>query len=147
MTTFYVGSDHGGVLLKGQVAEWLRERGHDAQDLGTFSTDSVDYPDIARAVADRVAGDAGARGILVCGTGIGMSMTANKVEGIRAALATDPYMARMSMEHNDANILCLGERVLGQGLALEVLEAYLGAEFEGGRHARRVAKIMGAEEG
>ncbi len=147
MTSFYVGSDHGGVTLKGHVVQWLKEGGHGVEDLGCFSSESVDYPDIARAVAERVAADGGSLGILVCGTGIGMSMAANKVAGIRAAVVTDPFMSRMAMEHNDANVLCLGERVLGIGLAREVLEAYLGAEFEGGRHARRVAKIMGAGEG
>ncbi len=146
MTTFFVGSDHGGVMLKGRITEWLRELGHEVEDVGTHSTESVDYPEIATAVADRVAADPATRGILVCGTGIGMSMAANKVRGIRAALATDPFMARMATEHNDANLLCLGERVVGVGLAREILDAFLDARFEAGRHERRVGKIMGVEE-
>jgi ribose 5-phosphate isomerase B len=146
MTTFFVGSDHGGVMLKGRITEWLRELGHGVEDVGTFSTDSVDYPEIATAVADRVVAETGARGVLVCGTGIGMSMAANKVRGIRAALATDPFMARMAREHNDANLLCLGERVVGIGLAREILGAFLEARFEAGRHERRVGKIMAVEE-
>ncbi len=147
MTQFFVGADHGGVELKGALPEALAERGHEVVDLGTFTTDSVDYPEVATAVCSRVASTPGSRGLLVCGTGIGMSMTANKVRGIRAALATDPYMARMAVEHNDANVLCLGQRVLGLGLATAVLDAYLDGTFAGGRHERRVGKIMAAENG
>ncbi len=147
MTTFFIGADHGGVRIKDLLGEHLRARGHEVEDLGTHGSASVDYPDIAVAVARKVAGTAGARGLLVCGTGIGMSMAANKVHGIRAALATDAYMARMATEHNDANILCVGERVIGEGLAIDILDAFLAAEFGGDRHARRVSKIMEAEAG
>jgi len=145
MATYFVGADHGGVMLKGRIAEWITERGHEVEDLGTFATDSVDYPDIAVAVASKVMESPGARGVLVCGTGIGMSMAANKVRGIRAAVVTDPFMARMAMEHNDANVLCLGERVVGIGLARTIIDAWLDASFGGDRHARRVAKIMDVE--
>jgi len=145
MATYYVGADHGGVTLKGLVGEWIAERGHEVKDLGTFGTDSVDYPEIAVAVANKVVQTPGARGVLVCGTGIGMSMAANKVRGIRAAVVTDPFMARMAMEHNDANVLCLGERVVGIGLARTIVAAWLAASFGGDRHARRVGKIMDVE--
>jgi ribose 5-phosphate isomerase B len=111
------------------------------QDFGTAGPESVDYTDFARQAARAVAAGACDRGIVVCGTGIGVSIAANKVVGIRAALCTDGYMARMSRQHNDANILALGARVLGEGLALDIVDAWLAAEFEGGRHARRVAKI------
>ena len=147
MTTFYIGADHGGVRIKDLLGEALRARGFEVEDLGTHGTEAVDYPEIAVAVARKVAAGGGARGLLVCGTGIGMSMAANKVHGIRAALATDPFMAKMATEHNDANVLCVGERVIGEGLALEILDAFLGAEFGGGRHERRVGKIMDAEAG
>ncbi len=145
MGVFYVGADHGGVELKGLVVEWLTAAGHQVDDRGTFATESVDYPDVAVDVAERVAADPGARGVLVCGTGIGMSMAAGKIRGIRAAVATDPFMSRMAMEHNDANVLCLGERVVGIGLARAIVDAWLGTSFEGGRHGRRVSKIMEAE--
>lgn len=146
MTTFYVGADHGGVQLKEFLVEALADRGHQVEDLGPFATDSVDYPEYAIKVATRVAADDGSRGLLVCGTGLGMSMTANKIRGIRAALVTDPFMAAMAVEHNDANVLCLGERVIGIGLAASILDAFLGAKFGGDRHARRIGKMMGAEE-
>jgi ribose 5-phosphate isomerase B len=145
MGMFFVGADHGGVVLKAQVLEWLKHEGHEVEDLGTFATEAVDYPDIAVAVSRKVVSTPGARGVLVCGTGIGMSMAACKVDGIRAAVVTDPFMARMAREHNDANILCLGERVLGLGLAKATFDAWLDASFEGGRHARRVSKIMETE--
>jgi ribose 5-phosphate isomerase B len=147
MTMFFIGADHGGVRIKDLLGEALRARGHEVEDLGTHGSQAVDYPEIAVAVARKVAGNHDVRGLLVCGTGIGMSMAANKVHGVRAALATDPFMAKMATEHNDANVLCLGERVIGEGLALEILDAYLGATFGGGRHARRVGKIMEAEAG
>lgn len=145
MGQYFVGADHGGVVLKAQVVQWLQARGHEVEDLGTFASEPVDYPDIAVAVCRKVVATEGARGVLVCGTGIGMSMAACKVDGIRAAVVADPFMARMAMEHNDANVLCLGERVLGLGLARETFEAWLDASFEGGRHARRVSKIMQTE--
>jgi len=136
-----LGADHGGYALKDRIAAHLRERGHEVQDFGTAGPESVDYPDFARQAARAVAAGECDRGIVVCGTGIGVSIAANKVVGIRAALCTDGYMARMSRQHNDANILALGARVLGEGLALDIVDVWLTAEFEGGRHARRIAKI------
>jgi len=141
-----VACDHPALALKDQVLRWLRERGHEAVDMGTDSSASVDYPDFALPVAEQVAAGLCDSGILICGTGIGMSLTANKVPGIRAAVATDPYMARMARAHNDANILCLGCRVVGEGLAEEIVAAWLDTAFAGGRHAKRVAKIRAVED-
>ena len=136
-----LGADHGGYLLKDRIIQHLRELGHEAHDFGANGPASVDYPDFARQAAEAVAAGVCERGIVVCGTGIGVCIAANKVAGIRAALCTDGYMARMSRAHNDANILALGARVLGEGLALDIVDAWLQGEFEGGRHARRIAKI------
>jgi ribose 5-phosphate isomerase B len=136
-----LGCDHGGVELKTAIGEHLAAAGHEIEDLGTHTTDSVDYPDFGRAVALRVASGDADRGVLVCGTGQGMAMTANKVEGVRAGVCGDVFSARMIRNHNDARVLCLGARVTGPSLALEIVDAFVGAEFEGGRHARRVAKI------
>ena len=141
-----IGSDHGGYEMKQQIAEFLIAQGHHVRDFGTHSLESVDYPDFAALVARAVAAGEFERGILVCGTGIGVSMAANKVHGIRAALCTDCYMARMAREHNNAQILCLGMRVLGLGLALDIVTFFLSSEFLGGRHARRVDKIGALEE-
>ena len=141
-----VGADHGGYRLKEQLSVFLREIGHEIADFGTHSVESVDYPDIASALARAVAEGEFSRGILICGTGIGMCLSANRISGIRAALCTDSYMARMAQEHNDAQILCLGERVVGEGLAQEIVQTFLGSHFEGGRHARRVSKIHALEE-
>jgi ribose 5-phosphate isomerase B len=136
-----VASDHAAVELKRQVVELLAARGEPFTDLGPADDRSVDYPDYAhRAVAEITAGRA-ERGILICGTGIGMSMTANRHPGIRAALCHDAYTAEMARRHNDANVLCLGARVLGLGVAVQVVEVFLATAFEGGRHQRRVAKI------
>ena len=139
--TWFVGSDHGGLQLKDLLAERLRAWGQVVEDVGTDSTDSVDYPDFAAKVATAVAEGRADLGLLVCGTGIGMSIKANRFKGVRAALCTTTYMARMARSHNDANVLCLGERVLGPGQAEDVLRAFLDAAFEGGRHARRIAKF------
>lgn len=136
-----LGSDHGGYRLKEEIKRWLNGKGYSTQDFGTYSTDSCDYPDIAIAVAKAVAAGEYARGILICGTGIGVSITANKVPGIRAALCHDAFSAKASREHNDANILTMGERVIGFGLALDIVEVWLSGEFAGGRHQRRVDKI------
>ena len=136
-----MGADHGGVTLKDELARRLRSAGHDVIDLGTNNTDSVDYPDFGRAVAHEVAAERAERGILVCGTGQGMAMTANKVPGIRAGVVSDAFSARMIVEHNNAQILALGARVVGPSLAEVIVDAFLAAEFEGGRHERRVAKI------
>ncbi|MDP3062783.1 MAG: ribose 5-phosphate isomerase B, partial [Chloroflexota bacterium] len=135
-----VGSDHRGYNLKEEVKRTLAELGHEAMDFGCRDTTSVDYPDYAQAVARAVAARECELGVLVCGTGIGMSITANKVPGVRAAVCTDQFTAQRARQHNDANVLCLGADVLGTPLALEVLNAYLSASFEGGRHTRRVEK-------
>ena len=134
------GSDHAGLALKQELIAWAAERGYEVRDLGTHTSDSTDYPDYAHQVASAVAAGEGL-GLLVCGTGIGMSMTANRHPGVRAALCADSYSAHMAREHNDANVLCVGARVVGGGLAAEILEAFLGSSFEGGRHERRVNKI------
>ncbi len=141
-----IGADHAGFPLKQAVKSWLEEHGYQVDDLGTYDTSSVDYPDYAAAVAHEVAEGKAEYGILICGTGIGMSMSANKVPGIRAALCTNAYTARMSRRHNDANVLCMGARVVGVGVAESIVEAWLSEEFEGGRHARRVAKINALDE-
>ncbi len=138
---YIVASDHAGVRVKTLVVEHLRACGIEVEDLGTSAKKPVDYPDMALAVAHRVARGDAASGILVCGTGIGMSMAANKVPGIRAAVCRSCYEAKMSRAHNDANVLCLGERVTGLGLIEEILSVWLDTEFEGGRHERRVEKI------
>jgi len=142
----FLGADHAGFALKEVLEEALGELGHDAEDLGTHSSESVDYPDFAHRVAEAVLANEGSLGVLVCGSGIGISMAANKHPGIRAALCHEPWSAEMTRRHNDANVLCLGERVIGQGLARATLEAFLTAAFEGGRHARRVGKIAPAGE-
>ena len=141
-----IGSDHGGIHLKEVLKQHLAERGIEVTDAGTYTEESCDYPDIALKVCREITEGKSGRGILVCGTGIGMSMAANKVKGIRAALCGDVFSAAMSREHNDANVICLGERVLGPGLAVRILDAWLDTEFAGGRHARRVDKIMAIEE-
>jgi ribose 5-phosphate isomerase B len=136
-----VGADHAGVDLKDHLAKWLAEQGAVVVDVGTHGKDSVDYPDFAGAVSDAVLGSRADRGLLVCGTGIGMSMAANRRRGIRAAACSDTFSARMAREHNDANVLCIGARVVGVGLAEDLVRAFLEAAFEGGRHQRRVDKI------
>lgn len=140
-----IGSDHGGFNLKNTVMERLKEKGYEFKDFGTYSADSCDYPDIAIEVAEKVASGEYDRGILICGTGIGIGIAANKVQGIRAALCHDTFSAHASREHNNANILTMGERVIGAGLALEIVDIWLATEFEGGRHARRVDKISAYE--
>ncbi len=141
-----MGADHAGVGLKDELKAHLVAGGFEVDDLGTHDTASTDYPDYAHRVATAVAGGQGV-GILVCGTGIGMSMAANRHPGIRAALCADTFSARMTRLHNDANVLCLGARVVGGGLAQDIVDAFLGASFEGGRHARRVSKIEPGSEG
>lgn len=141
-----VAADHGGFKLKQEIIKYLEEVGLDYNDFGTYSAGSVDYPDIAAPLAEAVARGEYDLGVLCCGTGIGVSITANKVAGIRAALCHDPYSARMAREHNNANVITMGERVIGPGLAREIMAAFLEAEFTGGRHARRVEKIHNLEK-
>lgn len=141
-----LGSDHGGFELKEIIKAHLTKQGHSVTDIGTDSADSVDYPDFGEKAGKMVAGGEADRGIVICGTGIGISMAANKVEGIRCALCTNEYMARMSRLHNDANMLSLGGRVVGQGLALDIVDVWMSTEFEGGRHGIRVNKIMDIEK-
>ncbi len=136
-----IGSDHGGYALKQEIMKHLDEKGLEYKDYGTYSEESCDYPVYGAAVARAVAGGECDRGILICGTGIGISIAANKIEGIRAANCTDCYMAEMTRRHNDANILALGARVVGSGLALKIVDTFLETGFEGGRHAKRVALI------
>ena len=141
-----VGSDHGGFGLKTAVKELLIERGITVEDLGTDNGNSVDYPDFGEKVAREVSAGKFEKGILICGTGIGMSIVANKFPGVRAALVTDPFMARMAKEHNNANILVLGERVLAESEAREIVATWLDAAFEGGRHQGRLDKIASLEK-
>lgn len=140
-----IASDHGGYDLKCEIIRHLEKGGFEIKDLGAFDCASTDYPDYGLVAAEAVVSGECDRGIVICGTGIGISISANKVPGIRAALCTDPYMARMSREHNDANILALGARVTGEGLALDIVDAWLAAEFLGGRHKVRVDKISSIE--
>ncbi len=140
-----IGSDHAGFHLKEVIKKYLTDSGYEVLDFGTTSTESTDYPVFAKDVALAVQKGQAQRGILICGTGIGMSIVANKFKGIRAALCLNEYMARMSRKHNDANVLCLGDRVIGEDLALAIVSAWLSAEFEGGRHERRVRLIADIE--
>jgi ribose 5-phosphate isomerase B len=146
MPTIALGADHAGWQLKEDLKVWLIEHGHQVRDFGTHSPDSVDYPDYALPVAESVAGATAERGVLVCGTGLGMSMTANKVPGVRAAACGDPVAARLSREHNDANVLALGARLVARDQAIEILRTWLATAFAGGRHARRLEKIAELEQ-
>lgn len=141
-----IGCDHGGVNHKEAIKEHLSALGHEVIDYGTERDVPADYPDIAEKVSRAYLGGEFDRGILICGTGIGMSIAANKIDGIRAAHVTDTFSARMSREHNNAQIICLGERITGPGLAIDIVDAYLESEFAGGRHQRRVDKIMNLEK-
>lgn len=141
-----LGSDHAGLRLKSAIAACLLEQGHELLDLGTSSEDSCDYPDFARQVAEAVRDGRCERGVLVCATGIGMAVCANKVRGVRAGACNDLYTARFSRLHNDLNVLCLGERVIGPGLALEIVRVWLETSFEGGRHQRRLNLIRAMED-
>lgn len=136
-----LGSDHGGYRLKNEIISFLKENGYELKDFGTFSTESCDYPDFAEKVAEAVVSKEFDFGILVCGTGIGISISANKVPGVRAALCSDTFSAHATREHNDANILALGERVVGTGLALDIVKTFLTSEFQGERHQKRIDKI------
>jgi ribose 5-phosphate isomerase B len=140
-----IGCDHGALALKESVKKVLAELGTEIDDIGTYTEDSVDYPDIAEKVCEKVISGEADRGVVLCGTGIGISMAANKIKGIRCALCGEAYSARMARAHNDANVLALGGRVLGPELAGDVVRTFFTQEFEGGRHARRVGKIMALE--
>jgi len=138
---FYIATDHAGIDLKNFTVDLLRAKGHEVIDLGPFDRERVDYPDFAVKVCTSVLTDPGSQGILICGSGIGMSMAANRFPGIRAALCHDAYTASVARGHNDANVLCFGERIVGQGVAESIVNAWLEAQFEGGRHCGRVEKI------
>ncbi len=140
-----VGADHAGFELKERLRQTLLDLEHEVEDLGTYSQDSTDYPDYAALVARAVAEGRGERGLLVCGTGVGMAIAANKVDGVRAATCESPSTARMARAHNDANVLALGGRLLGDELAKEILRTFLETPFDGGRHQRRVEKIAALE--
>ena len=141
-----IGSDHAAFELRKRLVEELKKDGHEVHELGAPSTESYDYPDAAKAVADDVVSGKAERGVLLCGTGIGVCMSANKIRGIRAALCHDEFTTRMAREHNDANILCLGGRILTPDKAAELMRLYLSTPFAGGRHQRRLDKIAGLEK-
>lgn len=141
-----IGSDHGGFALKQELLEYLKEQGISVHDYGCYDTASVDYPDIAKTVCEAILDGTCERGILVCGTGLGMSIAANKVRGIRAAQVSDVFSATMAREHNNAQVITLGGRVIGPELAKTIVSAYLKASFTGGRHAERLQKIKNIEE-
>lgn len=142
----YIGSDHAGYKMKEFSKKFLQDQGVEVIDMGPDSENRVDYPDFAKKVCDKVLDDDKSFGVLICGTGIGISIAANKCHGIRAALAHDAYTAAMGRAHNDANVLCFGARIVGEGVAESILSTWLSAEFEGGRHANRVQKINNLEQ-
>lgn len=141
-----IGCDHGGFELKQVIIDYFKAQNIDFEDFGCFNTASVDYPDIAKPVCESVTSGNCERGILVCGTGIGMSIAANKIKGIRAAMCSDVYSAQMTTRHNNSNILTLGGRVVGPDLAVLIVKTWLEAEFEGGRHQNRIDKISALEQ-
>ena len=141
-----IAADHGGFELKDSMVEYIKSLGNEVVDLGTNSADSVDYPDYAKKVCEEIQKGNSDLGILICGTGIGMSLAANKFEGIRAACVSDVYSAEMSRNHNNANVLCFGARVIGDEVAKLIIKTFLENEFEAGRHQRRVDKIMAFEK-
>lgn len=141
-----IGSDHGGFQLKNAIIKHLEEKGVEVKDFGTLSEESCDYPDYSLKVAEEVATKNYEFGILICGTGIGISIAANKVPGIRAALCSDTFSAHATREHNNANILAMGQRVVGEGLALDIVDTFLNSKFEGGRHEKRINKITEIEK-
>jgi ribose 5-phosphate isomerase B len=138
---YYISSDHAGIECKIFVKEQFEKLGYEVEDLGPFNKDRVDYPDFAKKVCEAILSNKNTKGILICGTGLGMSMSANKYDGIRAALCHNEYSAAMAREHNDANILCLGERVSGYGMIESIINAWTSHKFQGGRHSQRVEKI------
>lgn len=141
-----IGCDHGGLEIKNVLAEHLKEKGYEVRDFGTYDKNSVDYPDIAEAVCKEVVNEKLEFAVLVCGTGIGISIAANKIDGIRCALVTNEYSAQKTKEHNNANVLAFGGRTTGPDLAVSILDAYLSAEFQGGRHQTRIDKIHALEK-
>ena len=142
----YIACDHAAIEMKNEIANYLREKSYDVEDLGINEGEKIDYPVAAEKVARSVVADEGSKGILICGTGIGMSIAANKVKGIRAAAVSEVYSAKLTRVHNDTNVLCFGARVIGIETAKMIVDSYLEAEFEGGRHAARVALIEALEE-
>ncbi|HAD23481.1 MULTISPECIES: ribose 5-phosphate isomerase B [Kandleria] len=140
-----IACDHGGFRLKNVLIENMKAQGVEVVDFGTYSEESCDYPDYASKAAKAVANGECDRGVVVCGTGIGVSITANKVKGIRCALCHDVFSAKATRAHNDANMIAMGQRVIGEGLAVEILNAWLHTEFEGGRHIKRIEKMMALE--
>lgn len=138
-----LAADHGGYRLKEEIKDYLVKEGYEINDIGTYNEESVDYPEYGKKAAEIVAAKEADFGIIVCGTGIGISIAANKVSGVRAALCHNVFTAKLTREHNDANILALGGRVIGTGLALEMVKTFLNTKFEGGRHQKRVDKIEG----
>jgi len=141
-----IGCDHGALALKNKMADHLKKQGHEVSDFGTYTTDSCDYPEFAAAAAKAVASGECEKGIVLCTTGIGVSITANKVKGIRCALLSDVMSARMTREHNDTNMMAMGAGVVGQLLALEIVDTWLSTEYTGGRHQRRIDKMMALEQ-
>lgn len=141
-----LAADHGGFQLKEEVKKHLETKGVEVVDVGTFTPDSVDYPDMAKLGCDKILSGECDKGIFFCGTGVGISMAANKVDGIRACCCSDHFSAKYTRLHNDANVLCMGGRVVGAGIACELADLFIETEFEGGRHARRVEKIMALEK-
>ena len=142
-----IGCDHGGYELKEKVVAYLKEHNYEVKDCGCYSTESVDYPTFGKAAAQAVANGECEKGIVICTTGIGISISANKVKGIRACCCSDYFSAKYTRMHNDANCLCMGDRVIGEGTALELVDVFINTEFEGGRHQTRVDQIMAIEKG
>lgn len=146
MKKMVIGCDHGGLELKNEIIKHLEGRGIEVTDVGTYTSASCNYPDYAKALCEKIQSGEFERGILVCGTGIGMSMAANKHKGIRAACCSDTFSARMTRMHNDANVLCIGGRVVGAGLAIDMVNLFVDTEFEGGRHQARVDMLADIEK-
>ena len=146
LTKIVIGCDHAAVDMKNQVADDLRSKGYEVTDVGTYTNDSCDYPVIAHELCTKIQDGSHKLGILICGTGIGMSMAANKHHGIRAACCSEPYSAQLTRQHNDANVLCFGARVVGLGTALQLVDAFLNTDYEGGRHQRRVDLVNQIEK-
>lgn len=145
MNSIAIGCDHRGFGLKELIIAWLQNEGYSYQDFGCYSTEPVDYPDIAQKVGEAVASGSFDQGILICSTGIGMCIAANKIKGVRAALCHNVFAAQRARQHNDANVLCLGGEDVDTSMALEIVKTFLTTDFEGGRHTRRVSKIRALE--